>query len=103
MRSHVASDLAQRLMYEVRAAAASDGADVPESFSEKMLRDTRKMVPYASSMLLDYRAKRPLEIQAIVGNPLSVATKNGVPTPTIQAVFDQLRFLDRRNCDPEPA
>ncbi len=44
---------------------------------DKMLADTRKMVPYASSMLLDYRHGRAMEVEAIVGNPLRASIAAG--------------------------
>lgn len=88
--------LAESLMREVRAAAAGCGSHIDESVISKLLSDTRKMVPYASSMLLDYQLGRPMEIEAIVGNPLRAAQAAGVSVPRIQMLYQQLQFLQNR-------
>lgn len=89
-----AAALAESLMREVRAAAAGCGSFVEESFIDKMLADTRKMVPYASSMLLDYQQGRPMEIEAIFGNPLRAAEAAGIPVPRIEMLYRQLKYLE---------
>ena len=90
------AQLAELLMREVRAAAAGCGSVIDESMITKLLDDTRKMVPYASSMLLDYQQSRPMEIEAIFGNPLRAAQAAGIPTPRIEMLYQQLVFLSRR-------
>jgi 2-dehydropantoate 2-reductase len=85
--------LAESLMREVRDAAAGCGSRIDESVMARLLADTRKMVPYASSMLLDYQYGRPMEIEAIVGNPLRAAQAAGVAVPRIQMLYQQLQFL----------
>lgn len=97
MQDSHACKLAEELMHEVRQSALACGADVPESHVEKMLRDTREMVPYDSSMLLDYRARRPIEVEAIFGNPLRAARQAGFHPLRIEFLYDQLCFLDRTN------
>ncbi len=67
------ASLAEALMREVQSIAAACGSAIPDSMITKLLDDTRKMVPYASSMLLDYQNRRPMEIEAIFGNPLRAA------------------------------
>jgi len=61
-----------------------------------MLAHTAKMKPYRTSMKLDYNQKRPLEVEAIFGNPLNVACIAGVDLPKI-ATYQQLKFLDAKN------
>ncbi|MCC6511324.1 MAG: putative 2-dehydropantoate 2-reductase, partial [Pirellulaceae bacterium] len=84
--------LAESLMREVREAAAACGSSVDESLIDKLLSDTRKMVPYASSMLLDYQQGRPMEVEAIFGNPLRAAQAAGMSTPRIEMLYQQLKF-----------
>ncbi len=87
------AELAEQLMREVHAAAAGCGSVIDESLIDKLLNDTRKMVPYASSMLLDYQQGRPMEIEAIFGNPLRAARAAGVSVPRIEMLYQQLIFL----------
>ena len=87
--------LAEQLMREVHAAAAGCGSVIDESMITKLLDDTRKMVPYASSMLLDYQQGRPMEIEAIFGNPLRAAQAAGISVPRIEMLYQQLLFVSR--------
>lgn len=95
MADQSAAKLAEHLMCEVRAAAAGCGNSIDQSVVDKLLEDTRKMVPYASSMLLDYQQGRPMEIEAIVGNPLRAAQAAGVSVPRVEMLYQQLKFLSR--------
>ncbi len=92
--------LAEQLMREVHLAAAGCGSVIDESMIAKLLEDTRKMVPYASSMLLDYQQGRPMEIEAIFGNPLRAAQAAGVVVPRIEMLYQQLCFKSRQSCSP---
>lgn len=86
--------LAESLMREVRAAAAGCGSSIDEGFIDKMLEDTRKMVPYASSMLLDYQHGRAMEIEAIFGNALRAAQAAGIAVPRIEMLYRELKYLE---------
>jgi 2-dehydropantoate 2-reductase len=44
-------------------------------------------------MLLDYRAGRPLEIEAIYGNPLRAAEAAGASCPLIRELYERLCAL----------
>ncbi len=89
--------LAEKLMREVASGAKSYGRIIEDHFIQKMLDHTAKMKPYLTSMKLDYEGKRPLEVEAIVGNPLRMARKAGVDLPMISLLYRQLKFLDARN------
>ena len=97
IESESAVALARRLIAEVFDAAASVDVAIDPDHREATLEATRTMVPYDSSMRLDYRAGRPLEIEAIFDPPIAASK---VPMPTVEAVRDQLRFLDERNRRP---
>ncbi len=90
-------ELVEQLMYEVALGAKSGGRIIPESFIDLMLDYTIKMKPYRTSMKIDYDEKRPLEVEAIVGNPWRKAQAAGVDLPQIGCLYRQLKFLDRRN------
>ena len=90
--------LAEGLMREVAAAArAATGRVIPEAFIRSQLDDTAKMAPYSPSMLLDRRAGRPMEIEAIFGEPLRAAAAAGCPTPQIETMYQLLKFMDEGN------
>jgi 2-dehydropantoate 2-reductase len=89
--------LVEQLMYEVVAGAKSTGRIIPDSFIQIMLDYTIKMKPYRTSMKIDYDERRPLEVEAIIGNPLRKAQASGVNLPQISCLYNQLKFLDKRN------
>ncbi len=89
--------LAEALMREVRQGAESCGYAIEESFVDKLLEDTRQMVPYDSSMRLDFRAGRPMEVESIFGSPLRAARQAGFHAQRIEMLYHQLVFLDQQN------
>lgn len=90
-------DLAEKLMLEVVECARACGVNVPNSHIQQNLEYTRNMVPYASSMLLDYQNRRQLELDAIFGTPLRFAQQAGYTPLRVQMLYQQLAFLDWRN------
>jgi 2-dehydropantoate 2-reductase len=89
--------LATCLVDEVHRAASALGIVIPEDHKLQTIESTRKMVPYDSSMRLDFKSRRPMEIHAIFDNPVRSAATVGFEMPLVSALRDQLRFLDRRN------
>jgi 2-dehydropantoate 2-reductase len=88
--------LVEDLMREVSTAAGHCGNPIDEAHITKMLDDTRRMVPYDSSMRLDFLARRPMEVESIFGNPLRAALQAGYRPAKIEMLYQQLCFLDRR-------
>ena len=62
-----------------------------------MLSNTEKMTPYRTSMKIDYDEHRPLEVEAIFGNPLRAVQQVGTTSPLLEQLYAQLKFLDARN------
>ncbi|MDJ0620636.1 MAG: putative 2-dehydropantoate 2-reductase [Calothrix sp. MO_192.B10] len=89
--------LVEQLMGEVVAGAKSAGRIIPQSFVQLMLDYTVNMKPYRTSMKIDYDENRPLEVEAIFGNPLRTAKTNGVDLPQIDCLYRQLKFLDAQH------
>jgi len=81
------------LMEEIAAAAAAHGVTISGSFIEKQLETTRPMGPYKSSSLIDYLARREVEVETIWGEPLRRAHARNVPTPRLALLYALLRAL----------
>ena len=86
--------LVEQLMSEVLTGAKNSGRIIPDSFIQTMLDYTVKMKPYRTSMKIDYDERRPLEVEAIFGNPLRMTEAAGVNLPQISCLYWQLKFLD---------
>lgn len=97
--------LAETLVQEVAMAAKSSDRALTAEYLQALMERTEKMRPYHTSMKLDRDAKRPLEVEAIFGNPLRSAIGSaselrsiaqGIKVPHIQMLYQQLKFLDRK-------
>jgi 2-dehydropantoate 2-reductase len=82
------------LIREVISAARADGVDLPESLVETQIRNTTTMGPYRSSMQVDRQEGRPMEVEAILGEPLRRAKARGVATPILEALYHAARVVD---------
>jgi 2-dehydropantoate 2-reductase len=89
-----AAALAEALMREIASGAAAAGKTIDEPFIQRMLDQTRRMTPYHPSMVLDHRSGHAMEIEAIFGNPLRAAADRGCALPRLEALYQQLKFLD---------
>lgn len=97
MRDEFSRDLARELMDEVRAIAMANGTEIASSVRDQLMLDTDRMVPYASSMLLDYQHQRPMEVEAIFGNTCRAASAVSTSAPRVAMLYSQLKFLNQRN------
>lgn len=84
------------LMREVVHGANACGARLTDADIEQMMQYSDRMTPYKPSMKLDFEAGRPLEVEAIFGEPLRRAQRAGVTLPRIETLYRQLFFLDAR-------
>ncbi|WP_061248326.1 ketopantoate reductase family protein [Leptospira alstonii] len=80
------------IMKEVQKLSKLDGAEIPETQIEILIRMTEVMKPYKTSMLLDFEAGRPLESEAILGNAIRIGEKNGLEIPYIQTLYSLLKL-----------
>jgi len=89
--------LIKAIMQEVQLAASTCDRQIEPDFIDKMLQFTLTMKPYRTSMKIDYDRGNPLEIEAIFGNPLKMATRNRVNLTRIEMLYQQLKFLNDKN------
>ena len=89
--------LVEKIMRETVADARAVGVPLEDAVVERMLGYTAKMKPYRTSMKIDLDERRPMEVEAIFGNPLRAAQKSGIDSPLLETLYRQLKFLDERN------
>jgi 2-dehydropantoate 2-reductase len=90
----------------MREAAAAGNADLaasgqaarldPDEVVARLFALTETMGDYRTSMLIDYLAGAPLEVEAILERPLQRAHSLGVPVPTMRALAALVSAHDRR-------
>jgi 2-dehydropantoate 2-reductase len=96
------SGLVRQLMTETEAVAARLGIELPISIDQRMA-GAEKVGPHKTSMLQDYEAGRPMELEAVVGAVIELGDRLGVPMPATRAVYACARMLDEhRGRRPSP-
>ena len=88
--------LVEETMVEIADAAGSCGKTIERDFVDYMLGLSEKMKPYRTSMKIDHDLGRPMEVEAIVGNPLRTARRHGAAVPRLDMLYRTLQFLDTR-------
>jgi 2-dehydropantoate 2-reductase len=81
------------IMAETEAVAARLGIELPISIDQRMA-GAEKVGAHKTSMLQDYEAGRPMEIEAVVGAVVELGDKVGVPMPATKAVYGCAKMLD---------
>jgi 2-dehydropantoate 2-reductase len=89
--------LAEAIMRDVVAGAEACGRRIKDDFVTKMIDMTVAMAPYQASMKIDFDQHKPMEVEAIYGNPVRSARAAGRAMPLVEGLYGQLKFLDARN------
>ncbi len=96
-------EAARALMREVVAAGNADLAAHGEqeridehAVVERMFELTDAMAAYRPSTMIDFVEGRPMEVEAIFGEPVRRARALGVETPYMSLLVGQMRALDER-------
>ena len=90
------------LMEEVLAVAGALGVEVPLSIRQR-LEGAAAGGEHRTSMLQDLEARRPLELDALVGAVIELAAGAGVEVPGLRAIHALASLLDRVNRGEGPA
>ena len=78
------------LMIEIVETAALFGYEIPMAFIDENIERTYPMTDYKPSSLLDFLAERPVEVEAIWGEPLRLGTAKGAKMPELAALYDEI-------------
>jgi 2-dehydropantoate 2-reductase len=85
--------LVREIMAETQAVAGKLGIEMSISIDQRMA-GAEKVGAHKTSMLQDYEAGRPMELDAVVGAVIELGHRLGVPTPATRAMYACARFLD---------
>src|SRR5437667_6646293 len=84
------------LMDEVIDAAKKCGHALERAAAGDQIKRTKEMGEYEPSTLLDWEASKPLEIEAIWGEPQRRAAAVGAKTPRLEMIYALLKSLDAK-------
>jgi 2-dehydropantoate 2-reductase len=82
---------AKDLMREVLEAASACGVELDPRSPEWNLTGTRTMGAYRPSMLVDFELARPVEVEAIVAEPLRRGLAAGADLPAMCKLLEGIR------------
>jgi 2-dehydropantoate 2-reductase len=85
--------LVRELMAETEAVAGTLGIELPISIDQRMA-GAEKVGAHKTSMLQDFEAGRPMELEAVVGAVVELGERLDVPMPATRAVYACAKLLD---------
>lgn len=85
--------LVEALMREVIQVANKLGYNLSDSLIDHNIKETKSMGPYRPSSMIDFMDGRPVEVEAIWGNPVRVGRSVGVEIPKMEALYDYIKSL----------
>ncbi len=88
--------LCYELMNEVRMIANHEGKKITQTMIKEMIQRTENMQPYKTSMLLDYESKKKMEVDAILGQLVSLAKKYKLFTPHLNSIYAILDLYNQQ-------
>jgi 2-dehydropantoate 2-reductase len=87
------SRLVRDLMVETEAVAARLGIELPISIDQRMA-GAEKVGAHKTSMLQDFEAGRPMELEAVVGAVVELGERLGLSMTATRAVYACAKMLD---------
>ena len=88
--------LARNLMDEGLAAARRLGHEIPDSFADYQIERSYSMGPYKASSLLDWQAGRPVEVEAIWGEPWRQGVAAGAGVARLETLYRLIQSLTKQ-------
>jgi 2-dehydropantoate 2-reductase len=89
--------LVKSVMEEVRMAAKADGIELSAAAAQHQIDRTWSMGEYQTSMQIDRRAGRPMEIEAIIGAVAVLAEQHKIAVPQLRMLLNLLRLQQSNN------
>ncbi|PPS39813.1 2-dehydropantoate 2-reductase [Chroococcidiopsis sp. TS-821] len=87
-------ELAKNMMLEAQAIAEKLGVEFGISL-EQRIEGAEKVGAHKTSMLQDIEARRPTEVDAIVGAVAELGKLTQTPTPYIDAIYASVKLLEK--------
>ncbi|KAG9291109.1 hypothetical protein G9A89_012981 [Geosiphon pyriformis] len=98
LKDSLTVELIKLTMGDVLKVAKADGYELPDSLIDRYVELTRKLEGgHKPSMLLDCERGNPMEIEAILGNPVQIAKEKGIEVPYLQTLYTLLKLIDEKN------
>ena len=93
VNSPAGRELVREIMHEIVRTAHAAGIMIDPALIEQNVLRTQTMGPYKSSMQIDREMNRPIELDAIIGNPMRAAKKHEVSVPKLEMLYQMLSCI----------
>lgn len=87
----------RRAMRELCDIAAASGHPLPPELIDQFIDKTRNGPAYKTSMALDYENRRPMEVEAILGNAVRAGQRLQLSIPVLETLYGLLRMAEAKN------
>ena len=87
--------VARSLMSEGLEAARRLGHEIPDAYADWQIERSDSMGPYRPSSMIDYEEGRPVEVEAIWGEPWRQGVAAGAAMPQTGLLYRTIANLDR--------
>lgn len=91
-----ATPLTRRLMHEVIDVAKQCDVPLEHSLADQLIDKILGMHPIGSSMQVDAKNGRPMEVEIILGYPVKKGKELGVSIPTLETIYVILTGMNQR-------
>lgn len=88
--------LARDLMSDALDAARRLGHAIPDEFADWQIDRSDSMGPYRASSMIDFELGRPVEVEAIWGEPMRQGQRAGAPMPRVEMLYRLIKHLTGR-------
>jgi len=92
--------LIRTLMEEVEAVASALGIELPVSI-EKRMAGAAAVATHKTSMLQDLEARKPLELDALLGAVIEIAGWQGVQVPSLRTLYGLAKLTESVALHPD--
>lgn len=94
--SEDSTPMTRRLMTEVINVAKKCDVPLDDALPDRLIEKILAMHAIGSSMQLDYKNGRPMEVDIILGYPVKKGRELGVSIPTLETIYTILRAVNLR-------
>lgn len=89
-------EFVRTVMQEICAVAAATGHPQSPKLIDQLITQTHAMPAYKTSMALDYENRRPMEIEAILGNVVRAGRGKGVSIPALESLYAIAKMVEEK-------
>lgn len=89
-----AIDMTRKLMTDVLSVGKASGVPLDDGLVDRLIQKVLSLPGLGSSMQVDRKMGRPMEVEVILGVPAKKARELGLEVPTLEMVYALVKAVD---------